>query len=57
MPITVQAPISVAANICDTTVALLSAKRKANSPATCDASSGSAALASIVQRQKLKQKK
>jgi len=57
VPITVQAPISVAANICDTTVALLSAKRKANSPATCDASSGSAALASIVQRQKLKQKK
>jgi hypothetical protein len=57
VPITVQAPISVAANVCDTTVALLSAQRKANSPATCDAKSGSAALASIVQRQKLKQKK
>lgn len=57
VPITVQAPISVAANVCDTTVALLSAQRKANSPATCNATSGSAALADIVQRQKLKQKK
>ena len=55
VPITVQAPISVAANVCDTTVALLSAQRKANSPATCTASSGSAALAQVVQRQKLKQ--
>jgi uncharacterized protein (DUF2126 family) len=57
VPITVQAPISVAANVCDTTVALLSAQRKANSPATCEAKSGSAALAQIVQRQKLKQNK
>ena len=57
VPITVQAPISVAANVCGTTVALLSAQRKANSPASCDAKSGSAALASIVQRQKLKQNK
>jgi hypothetical protein len=57
IPITVQAPISVAANVCDTTVALLSAQRKADSPATCTAKSGSAALASIVQRQKLKQNK
>ena len=57
VPITVQVPISVAANVCDTTVALLSAQRKANSPATCTAESGSAALADIVQRQKLKQNK
>ena len=57
VPVTVQAPISVAANVCDTTVALLSAQRKANSPATCDAKSGSAALADIVQRQKLSQTK
>lgn len=57
VPITVQAPISVAANVCDTTVALLSAQRKANSPATCTAKSGSAALAQVVQRQKLKQNK
>lgn len=57
VPITVQAPISVAANVCDTTVALLSAARKENSPATCTAKSGSAALANVVQRQKLKQNK
>ena len=57
LPITVQAPISVAANVCGTTVNALGALRKANSPATCDAKSGSAALADIVQRQKLKQNK
>lgn len=57
VPITVQAPISVAANVCGTTVNALGALRKENSPATCDAKSGSAALAQIVQRQKLKQNK
>ena len=56
VPITVQAPISVAANVCDTTVALLAAARKAGDSA-CTATSGSAALASIVQRQKLAQNK
>lgn len=54
VPITVQAPISVAANVCDTTVAVLAAARKAGDSA-CTATSGSAALAKIVQRQKLKQ--
>src|SRR5687767_12004653 len=57
VPIPVHATISVAANVSDTTVALLSAKRKADSPATCTAESGSAALASVHQRQKLKQNK
>ena len=57
VPITVQAPISVAANVCGTTVNALGALRKENSPATCNATSGSAALAQIVQRQKLKQNK
>ena len=57
IPITVQAPISVAANVCGTTVNALGALRKENSPATCNATSGSAALADVVQRQKLKQKK
>ena len=55
VPITVQAPISVAANVCGTTIAALSALRKENSPARCDAQSGSRALADVVQRQKLKQ--
>ncbi|NUR46246.1 MAG: hypothetical protein HOP91_08860 [Sphingomonas sp.] len=57
VPITVQAPISVAANVCDLSVAVLAGQRKENSPATCDAKSGSAALADIVNRQKLKQNK
>jgi len=57
VPITVQAPISVAANVCGTTVNALGALRKESSPATCNATSGSAALAQIVQRQKLKQNK
>ena len=56
VPITVQAPISVAANVCGTTVALLSAARKAGD-AACDAASGSAALAGLVNRQVLRQKK
>lgn len=57
VPITVQAPISVAANVCGTTVAALAALRKDDSPARCNATSGSAALAQVVQRQKLKQNK
>ena len=56
VPITVQAPISVAANVCGTTVNALGALRK-QGDAACTATSGSAALADIVQRQKLKQKK
>ena len=56
VPVTVQAPISVAANVCGTTVNALGALRKEGN-ATCDATSGSKALADIVQRQKLKQNK
>ena len=56
VPITVQAPISVAANVCGTTVNALAALRKAGD-AACTATSGSAALAQVVQRQKLKQNK
>ena len=56
VPITVQAPISVAANVCGTTVALLSDARKAGD-AACTATSGSRALADIVNRQLLRQKK
>jgi hypothetical protein len=56
IPVTVQAPISVAANVCGTTVNALGALRKEGKGA-CDATSGSAALADIVQRQKLKQNK
>ena len=56
VPVTVQAPISVAANVCDTTVAALAEQRK-NGDATCTAKSGSKALADVVNRQMLKQKK
>ncbi|MDQ3245987.1 MAG: hypothetical protein M3Q52_03670 [Pseudomonadota bacterium] len=56
VPITAQVPISVAANVCGTTVALLSAQRKAGD-AACNATSGSDALAKQVARQRLSQKK
>ena len=56
VPITAQVPISVAANVCGTTVALLSAQRKAGD-AACTATSGNQFLASQVARQALGQKK
>ena len=56
VPITVQAPISVAANVCGTTVNALAALRKTGD-AACDAKAANSALANIVQRQKLKQNK
>src|SRR6478672_8844659 len=56
VPITVQAPISVAANVCGTTVNALAALRKTGD-AACNATSGSKALADVVSRQKLNQTK
>ena len=56
VPVTVQAPISMAANVCGTTVNALAALRKTGA-ATCDAKTANSALANIVQRQKLKQNK
>lgn len=56
VPITAQVPISVAANVCDTTVAALSAQRK-QGDAACTAESGSDALAKQVVRQRLNQKR
>lgn len=56
VPITAQVPISVAANVCDLTVAALAAQRKSGR-ATCTAKSGSAALAKQVARQRLNQKR
>lgn len=54
VPITVQAPIGVAANVCGVSAAVLG---KAGSAAQCDAKSGSKALAQVVNRQMLSQKK
>ena len=56
VPITAQVPISVAANVCGTTVALLSAQRKAGS-AACNATSANSFLAQQIVRQQLGQHK
>jgi hypothetical protein len=54
VPITAQVPISVAANVCGTTVNALAIDRK-NGDNACDATSGNAALAQQVLRQRLGQ--
>ena len=55
VPVTVQAPISVAAAVCGVAVNVL-AQQKSRGDNTCDATSGSAALASLVSKQMLDQK-
>lgn len=55
VPITVQAPISVAAAVCDVAVNVL-AQQKSRGDSDCDAESGSAALARLVADQRLNQK-
>lgn len=54
VPVTVQVPIGVAANVCGVSAAVLG---KAGSVAACDAKSGSNALAKAVAKQTLGQKK
>src|SRR5688572_30312763 len=53
VPITVQAPIAVAVNVCGTTVALLSVVQGGDPE--CTAKAGSAALARLVNKQILSQ--
>ena len=55
VPITVQAPISVAANVCHLSVAAL-ASQKNKGGGSCEAHSGSSALARLVSQQVLNQK-
>lgn len=55
VPVTVQVPIGVAANVCGVSAAVLGKSRSAN-PA-CTAKSGSKALAQNVITQKLNQKR
>lgn len=55
VPITVQAPISVAANVCHVAVSAL-ASQKNKGGGSCDAQSGSSALARLVSQQMLDQK-
>ena len=56
VPITVQVPVGVAANVCGVAANVL-AQQKKTGAATCTAKSGSRALAQSVISQKLNQKK
>ena len=56
VPVSVQVPIGIAANVCDVSANVLAAQAKGGG-ATCDAKSGSRALAQNVIKQKLSQKK
>jgi len=56
VPITVQVPVGVAANVCGVDANVLASQKK-NGDATCNATSGSQALAQSVIKQKLNQKK
>ena len=55
VPVTVQVPIGVAANVCNISAAVLA--KQASDAAPCDAKSGSRALAQNVITQKLNQKR
>ena len=50
VPVVLQVPVGIAANVCNTTVAVLSA---AGSGGACDAKSSSRALGNIINRQML----
>ena len=54
VPITVQVPIGIAANVCDTTVALLQ-QDLSDGDANCTATSGSRAFGQQILRQKVRQ--
>lgn len=56
VPITVQVPVGVAANVCDVAANVLASQKKTGG-ATCAAKSGSNALAQSVSKQLLSQKK
>lgn len=51
IPVTVQAPIGVAANVCNVDANVLAQQSKQGGDATCDATSTNTALNQIVQRQ------
>jgi len=56
VPITVQVPVGVAANVCNVNANVL-AQQAQRGAAQCDAQSGSQALAQSVNRQLLRQKR
>jgi hypothetical protein len=56
IPVTVNVPVGVAANVCGVNANVLAAQKKTGA-ATCDAKTGSKALAQNVITQKLNQKR
>jgi hypothetical protein len=56
VPVTVEVPVGVAANVCGVNANVLASQKKTGTP-TCTAKSGSRALAQNVIKQKLSQKK
>ena len=56
VPVTVNVPVGIAANVCGVNANVLAAQKKTGA-ATCDAKSGSKALAQNVITQKLNQKR
>lgn len=57
VPVTVQVPIGVAANVCGVNANVLASQRKAGDPVSCTARNGSKALANAVAAQSLTQSK
>ena len=56
VPVTVNVPVGIAANVCGVNANVLASQKKTGAP-TCDAKSGSKALAQNVITQKLNQKR
>lgn len=50
IPVTVQVPVGIAANVCDVNANILAAQNRAGG-ATCDAKNNSSALTQIIQNQ------
>ena len=57
VPVTVNVPIGVAANVCGVNANVLAAQRKAGDPVTCTARNGSKALSNAFVDQQLNQTK
>jgi len=57
VPVTVQVPIGVAANVCGVNANVLAQQKKGTDPVSCTARNGSKALANAVAAQKLTQTK
>jgi hypothetical protein len=57
VPVTVNVPIGVAANVCGVNANVLASQKKGDDPVTCTARNGSKALANAFADQKLSQTK